>query len=632
MPIRNLNKIFRPKSVAVIGASEKPAAVGHIVLKNLIDGGFAGPIYPINPKHKSLLDKKVYTKIGEVPEPPDLAVVCTPAVTVPDVVRQCGDAGIRGLIVISAGFREIGADGKALERAVQDAAAKYDGMRIIGPNCLGIIAPHANLSASFAHGMPKKGHVAFLSQSGALCTSVLDWALEQGIGFSHFVSIGNALDVDMGDLIDYFANDGVTESILLYAESVTGVREFMSAARAFTRKRPIIAYKAGRFAESAQAAASHTGALAGVDAVYEAAFSRAGIVRVFNVVSMFACAELLAREKKLHGDRLAIITNAGGPGVMATDHLLARNGTLAKLSPESIEKLNDCLPPVWSHGNPVDVIGDADATRFARALEIVQADSGVDASLVILTPQAMTDPTGTAREVAAVAKKSRKPVLTCWMGGEMVRPGVRTLEEAGVSTYPFPEDAVTAFMALVAYGRNREKLYETPRDVPIEFARNRGELRSGFTSVLQNGGEILSEIASKQLLEAYDIPVTRPLPAATAAEAVERAEEIGYPVVMKIHSPDITHKTDVGGVVLNLASASRRDCGVRAHCDEGQREASRRQDRRRHGAADGGGPQRRGADRRREARSGVRRRAAGRPGRRHRRTVPGPRSRIAAGE
>ncbi len=555
MPIRNLDKIFEPKSVAVIGASEKPLAVGHIVLKNLIDGQFAGPIYPVNPKHKSLLDRQAYPNVAALPETPDLAVVCTPAVTVPDVVRQCGEAGIRGMIIISAGFREVGEEGAALEKAILEEAAKFDGLRIIGPNCLGIIAPHSNLNASFAKGMPRKGRVAFLSQSGALCTSVLDWALEGDIGFSNFVSVGNAIDVGMGDLIDYFANDGLTESIILYAESVTNAREFLSAARAFTRKKPIIAYKAGRFAESAQAAASHTGAMAGVDAVYEAAFNRAGIVRVFDVVSMFHCAEVLAREKIPHGDRLAIVTNAGGPGVMATDSLLAKGGKLAKLSPVSIEELNKHLPSVWSHGNPIDVIGDADATRFARALEVALADPGVDAALVILTPQAMTEPTATAEQVAEVAHRSSKPVLTAWMGGRMVREGVQKLDEAGIPTCTFPEEAVGAFMALVQYGRNRETLYETPRDVPLAFAHNRTKLRSVFHSILNGEREILSEITSKALLEAYDIPVTKPYAARSPQEAVKVAEQVGYPVVLKVLSPDITHKTDVGGVVLNLANA-----------------------------------------------------------------------------
>ncbi len=556
MAIRNLNKIFRPKSIAVVGASEKPLAVGHVVLKNLIESGFSGPIYPINPKHKQLLNLPVFPNVGALPECPDLAVICTPAATVPDVVRQCGEAGVRGIIIISAGFREVGPEGAALEEAVKAEAARFDGLRIVGPNCVGVLAPHAKMNASFAHGFPKRGHVAFLSQSGALCTSVLDWALEGGMGFSHFVSIGNSIDVGMGDLIDYFANDGLTEAIILYAESVTDPRKFLSAARAFTRRKPIIAYKAGRFAQSAKAAASHTGALAGVDAVYEAAFHRAGIVRVFDVVSMFYCAEVLARGKTPRGDRLAIVTNAGGPGVMATDALLARGGQLATLSANSMEELNDCLPPVWSHGNPIDVIGDADSLRFARALEIVLDDSGVDAVLVILTPQAMTDPTLTAQEVARVAKRSQKPVLTAWMGGQMVREGIRVLDAAGVPTCTFPEEAVGAFMALVQYARSRETLYETPRDVPLTFSHDRAASRAVFQSLAASEKDMLSEITSKALLEAYHVPVTSTLAARTSQEAVQRAEQLGYPVVLKVYSPDITHKTEVNGVMLNLATAA----------------------------------------------------------------------------
>jgi acetyltransferase len=556
MAIRNLHKIFRPKSIAVVGASEKPLAVGHVVLKNLIESGFSGPIYPINPKHEQLLNLPVFPNVGALPECPDLAVICTPAATVPDVVRQCGEAGIRGIIIISAGFREVGPEGAALEEAVKAEAARFEGLRIVGPNCVGVLAPHAKMNASFAHGFPKRGHVAFLSQSGALCTSVLDWALEGGMGFSHFVSIGNAIDVGMGDLIDYFANDGLTDAIILYAESVTDAREFLSAARAFTRRKPIIAYKAGRFAQSAKAAASHTGALAGVDAVYEAAFHRAGIVRVFDVVSMFYCAEVLARGKTPRGDRLAIVTNAGGPGVMATDALLARGGQLATLSANSMEELNDCLPPVWSHGNPIDVIGDADSLRFARALEIVLDDPGVDAVLVILTPQAMTDPTLTAQEVARVAKRSQKPVLTAWMGGQMVREGIRVLDAAGVPTCTFPEEAVGAFMALVQYARSRETLYETPRDVPLTFSHDRAASRAVFQSLAANEKDMLSEITSKALLEAYHVPVTSTLLARTSQEAVQRADQLGYPVVLKVYSPDITHKTEVNGVMLNLATAA----------------------------------------------------------------------------
>ena len=378
--------------------------------------------------------------------------------------------------------------------------------------------------------------------------------MEEGIGFSYFVSVGNMLDVSMGDLIDYFGTATDTQSIILYIESISEAREFMSAARAFARTKPIVAYKAGRFAESAQAAASHTGAMAGVDAVYEAAFQRAGIVRIFESDDMFDCAELLSKQHRPKGDRLAIITNAGGPGVMTTDALIARDGKMAVLSEETMEKLNKTLPPFWSHNNPVDVLGDAPADRFAKALEIVLQDKGVDAVLVILTPQAMTDATATAAAVAEVTAKGHKPVLATWMGGLMVSDGIEVLNEAGIATYNTPEKAVRAFMHLVSYARNLEILHITPRDIPLGFKMDRGRLRGVFDTILTEGSEILSENMSKAFLEAYEIPITKPHLARSADEAVDVARGCGYPVVLKIHSPDITHKTDVGGVALNLGS------------------------------------------------------------------------------
>ncbi|MDA8745134.1 bifunctional acetate--CoA ligase family protein/GNAT family N-acetyltransferase [Rubripirellula amarantea] len=561
MPIRNLDKIFAPNSVAVIGASSRPLSVGNTVLKNLIDGGFdggfRGTVYAVNPKHKEIAGVKCFPSVAALPESIDLAIVCTPAATVPGIVCQCGEAGIRGMVILSAGFREVSSQGKTLELETLAAAKQFDGMRIIGPNCLGIIAPHVSLNASFASDAPPKGQVAFISQSGALCTAILDWAIQEKVGFSHFVSVGNMMDVGMADLIDYFAMDHHTKSIILYIESIADAREFMSAARAFTRTKPIIAYKAGRFAASAKAAASHTGAMAGVDSVYEAAFARAGIVRVYDVEDLFDCAELLARQKTPSGPRLAIITNAGGPGVMATDALLERKGVLAELCDSTVEQLNAQLPAAWSHGNPIDVLGDAPPVRFASALEIVSADPNVDGVLVVLSPQAMTDPTAAADAIIEAGKRSHKPVLAAWMGGAKVRDGIERLNEAGLATYSSPEKAVRAFMHLVTYARNREMLYETPREVPIEFSLNRAKLRTLFDTILSDSGDILTETASKDLLEAYEIPVTKTLIAHTAKDAVSCADRVGYPVVLKVFSPDITHKTDVGGVELNLATPAK---------------------------------------------------------------------------
>jgi acetyltransferase len=549
-----LSQIFRPSSVAVIGASIKEGSVGRTVLQNLKRADFPGEIFPVNPRYDSLLDLRTFPTIGDLPTVPELAIIATPARTVPAVVRECGERGVFGLIVLSAGFREIGEEGKAAEAALAAEIAKFPDMCLIGPNCLGVMVPDSHLNASFAAAMPRPGRIAFISQSGALCTSILDWSLGEHVGFSHFVSIGNALSVTVGDLIDYFAEDPLTDSIVLYVESVTDARRFMSAARAFTRTKPIVVYKSGRFAESAQAAASHTGAMAGVDAVYEAAFRRAGMVRVHLTEDMFDCAELLARHAGPAGDRLAIITNAGGPGVMATDELLERRGVLASLSAETVNRLDSILPAHWSHRNPVDVLGDARPGRFAKALELVVADPNVDAALVILTPQAMTDPIGTAIRVADVAANSRKPVLAAWMGGQTVNPGRQILNQANIATYDSPDRAVRVFMYLVSYQRNRELLYETPRQVPLNGTVNVGLAHQQISQSLAEGRTTLTEPESKALLAAFGIQTTVPLPAASPAEAVEIARKLGYPVVMKVSSPQILHKTEVQGVVVGIAS------------------------------------------------------------------------------
>ena len=484
-------------------------------------------------------------------------MIATPAASVPAIVGECGEKGVLGLVVVSAGFREVGGAGREIEAELESQLARFPGMRAIGPNCLGVLVPGSHLNASFAAAMAKPGRTAFISQSGALCTSILDWSLSIDIGFSHFVSIGNALNVKVGDLIDYFAEDPTTDSIVLYVESVTEARRFMSAARAFTRTKPIVVYKAGRFAESAQAAASHTGAMAGVDAVYEAAFQRAGMVRIYRAEDMFDCAELFARHRTPAGPRLAIITNAGGPGVMAVDELLECHGQLAVLTPETIEKLNGVLPPHWSHRNPVDVLGDAKPDRFASALRVVVTDPNVDAVLIVLTPQSMTDPIGTAIRVADVAATTHEPVLTAWMGGRTVEPGRQILNQAGIPTYDSPDRAVRAFMYLVSYRRNREILYETPRQVPMESVAKASAGRQQINQFLMSGRETLTEIESKELLSAYGIPTTVPRPARTADEAIAIARELGYPVVMKVHSPQILHKTEVHGVVTGVSGDAK---------------------------------------------------------------------------
>lgn len=558
MSVHNLDKIFRPQRIAVIGASDERPKVGWTVLRNLIGAGFGGVVYPVNARREAVQGIQAHAHVGALPRQADLAVICTPAPTVPGLIRECGEAGISGIVILSAGFRETGEAGRVFEEQLREEWSKFDGMRIIGPNCLGIMAPHIRLNASFAADTPLPGHIALISQSGALCTSLLDWAGKQNIGFSYFVSIGNMLDVGFGDLIDYFGDDPATKSAILYVESISEARNFMSAARAFSRTKPLVAYKAGRFAESAHAAASHTGAMAGEDAVCDAAFQRAGIERVFEMGEMFDCAELLARQKPPRGGRLAIITNAGGPGVMATDTLISLSGRLAHLEPATIKRLDEFLPASWSRGNPVDVLGDAAPERFAQAVQVVLADAQVDAALLILTPQAMTDPTATAIKVAEAHLLVHKPLLATWIGGRRIAEGNRILTAAGIPTYPSPEDAVKAFMHLVSYARNLETLYETPRDVPLSFSLDIPALRQRFAGILQAGtdGEILSETDSKALLEAYGIPVTKALAARSAAEAQALAAEIGYPIVLKVHSPQITHKTDVGGVALNVRNAA----------------------------------------------------------------------------
>jgi acetyltransferase len=560
MSIRNLDKLFAPVHVAVVGAGADRAGLGHLVLRNLVEGGFEGVVYPINPSREAVGGIQAYASVAAAPATPDLAVVCVPAAAVPGVVRECGEAGVPALAVISAGFRETGPEGRALEREVAAELGRHAGVRLLGPNCLGLIVPRIALNASFADTMPADGSIAFLSQSGALATAVIDWAKEQGIGFSHVVSLGNTLDVDLGDVIDYLGRDPHTRSIILYVEAVTAARKFMSAARAFARTKPIIVYKAGRFGASARAAVSHTGAMAGEDAVYDAAFRRAGLVRVDRIEDVFSTAELLARERPVRRGRLAIVTNAGGPGVMAADALLARGGLLAKLAPQSLAALDAALPGAWSHGNPVDVLGDAPPERFAEALRVLMADEGVDGVLVILAPQAMTDADAAARAVLDArperSSPQRKPLLAAWLGGEAVRAGRERLIRAGVATYAYPEQAIGAFMDLVSYAANLDTLYETPRTIPVSFTLDRDRAKARIRSQLAGGGELLSEISAKALLDAYGIPVTKTLPARSAEEAVAAADGLGYPVALKVLSPEVTHKTDVGGVELGLASAA----------------------------------------------------------------------------
>src|SRR5665647_789518 len=545
MSIRNLDTLFRPTRVAVVGAGASPTNLGHMVVRNLLEGNFQGVIYPINPRRESIGGVQTYPSVSATPVPPDLAIVCVPAAGVLDVLRECGELGTKGIIVMAAGFREIGAEGRALEQQVAAEAAKYPGTRILGPNCLGLMVPKLSLNASFASHMPAPGNVAFVSQSGALTAAAMEWAIAKGVGFSGVVSLGNMLDINLADVIEYFEQDEDTHSMVLYTESVTGARQFVSAARAFTRTKPIVVYKAGRFEESAKAAVSHTGAMAGADAVYEAAFRRAGVTRVLRIQDVFSTAELLSADRPVHRPTLAVVTNAGGPGVMSADALIARHGSLVSLAPQTIATLNEALPAAWSHGNPVDVLGDAPALRYQIAADTVLGDPGVDAVLVILTPQAMTDIVGTADAIANAYRKTDKPVLAVWMGGgDLNDEAIRRLTAAGIPTYASPELAGEAFMSRVDFARAKRVRVSTPAAVDA-FVPDRERARALIATTSDDG--LLSELSAKELFDAYGINVALTKLAPTAAEAVALADSYGYPVVLKIASPDITHKTDVGG-------------------------------------------------------------------------------------
>jgi acetyltransferase len=547
---------FSPKTVAVIGATENLNTVGRTVLWNLVTSPFGGTVYPVNPKRPSVLGVKAYKSVSEIPEAVDLAVVVTPPPSIPGIIRECGENGVRGAVVISAGFKEIGPEGAALERQLLVEAQKAN-VRVIGPNCLGVMSPLSGLNATFATTIARPGSVGFISQSGALCTAVLDWSLKEMVGFSAFISVGSMVDVGWGDLIYYLGNDPKTRSIVIYMESIGNARAFLSAAREVALNKPIIVIKPGRSAAAAKAAASHTGSLTGSDEVLEAAFRRSGVLRVNNIADLFYMAEVLSKQPSPKGPRLTIVTNAGGPGVLATDALIMGGGELAELTPETMAAYNAVLPSTWSHNNPVDIIGDASPERYAKALEIAANDPGSDGMLVILTPQAMTDPTQIAEQLKPLAKQEGKPVLASWMGGVDVAAGEAILNRANIPTFPYPDTAARAFNYMWQYSYNLRGLYETPslREGSAEWTPDRQAVEAIIAKSRGEGRSILTEFESKQVLAAYGIPVAQTLIAATAAEAVKAAGEIGYPIVLKLYSETITHKTDVGGVQLNLRDA-----------------------------------------------------------------------------
>ena len=549
---RPLSPIFSPQSIAVIGATETLNSVGRTILDNIVKGGFAGPIYPINPKRDTVLGIKACTSILTVPAVPDLAVIITPPATVPGIVKDCGTKGVKGVIIISAGFKEIGAPGVELERQVLEEATKA-GIRIVGPNCLGVMVPGAKLNATFAADMARPGSVGFISQSGALCTAILDWSLKENVGFSAFVSLGSMLDVSWGDLIQHLGDDPNTKSIVMYMESIGDARAFLSAAREVALTKPIIVIKPGR----TEAAASHTGSLTGSDEVLQAAFQRVGVLRVEAISELFDMAEVLAKQPRPKGPRLAIVTNAGGPGVLAVDMLISSGAQLANLSPESMEAYNKILPSTWSHNNPVDIIGDAKPELYAKSLEIASKDPNTDGILIILTPQAMTDPTATAACLKPYAQIPHKPVIASWMGADIVAKGEEILNAAQIPTFKYPDRAAKSFYYMWRYSENLRQLYETPAVADDSHGEiDREKAAAIIAEVRKSGRTILTEFESKKLLASYGIPTVETHIALTESDAVKQAARLGFPVVLKLYSETITHKTDVGGVQLNLRTAS----------------------------------------------------------------------------
>ncbi|MBW8888919.1 MAG: bifunctional acetate--CoA ligase family protein/GNAT family N-acetyltransferase [Fibrobacteres bacterium] len=548
---------FHPRRVAVVGATDKQGSVGRAVFRNLLRNPSGVPIVPVNPARPSVADVKAYPSLTRIPDPVDLAIIITPAASVPGLIQECVDMGVQAAVIISAGFRETGPAGLAIEQEVMLKARGK--LRIIGPNCLGIMNPLLGLNATFAGDVARPGNLAFLSQSGALCTAILDWSLKAGIGFSGFVSTGSMMDVGWGDLIDYFGDDPNTKAILLYMETIGDARAFLSSAREVALSKPIIVIKGGRTEEAAKAVSSHTGTLAGSDAVLDAAFRRVGVQRVDSIAELFYLASSLGQQPRPKGPKLTVVTNAGGPGVLCVDALIRDGGSLAPLTPETSKALDAILPPHWSHNNPIDVIGDADPDRFTEAVRIALADPASDGVLAILTVQAMTDPAVTAQKMASLERPSDTPLLASWMGGASMDEGIKLLNGAGIPTFPFPDTAARIFNYMAAYQKNLRNLYETPR-MPgkEEDARER---RSAVEAILagpwEAGRATLTEWESKRVLKAYGVPVVETAVAHSEADAAEKAASIGYPVVLKLHSETLTHKTDVDGVVLDLRDAEQ---------------------------------------------------------------------------
>ncbi|MEY3288569.1 MAG: hypothetical protein RLZZ419_811 [Pseudomonadota bacterium] len=548
-----LNRFFTPKSVAIVGASERENSVGYRLLLNMQEAGFKGGLYPVNNKREQLLGLKAYPDLNAIPEDLDLVVIATPAPSVPDIIRQCGEKGVTSVIIITAGFGELGYEGKRLQQEVLDIAHRYS-IRIIGPNCLGVIRPSGCLNATFGDGTVKDGSLALLSQSGAVCTAILDWAKVQDIGFSTVVSMGGAADIDFGEVLDYLATDSKTTGILMYVEGIRDARRFLSGLKAAARLKPVILIKSGRHEAGCKAAMSHTGAMVGGDNVFDAAIARAGVVRVYSITELFSAARVLANNYVVKKDHLAIITNAGGPGVMSTDRAEDVGIVMAELSPASIDALNEVLPVHWSHANPVDILGDATSERYQKALDICLKDKNVDGVLVILTPQAMTNPTQVALSIIEGAKASKKPILASWTGGEKVQEGRELFANSKVAHFSTPEVAVDAFSFLAKYAQNQILLKQIPSPGD-ELAKPDTEgARLIIERVLAEGRQVLTAQESKAILAAFHIPVTQTIKVSNVKDAMIAAETLRFPVVLKVNMAEFSHKSDIGGVKLNINS------------------------------------------------------------------------------
>lgn len=549
-----LDRLFAPKAIAVFGASTRENAVGTRVFQNLLEAEFDGPVYPINPKYQELQGKRCYPVIDAINDHIDLAIITTPAATVPGIIHQCGEHGVRAAIVVSAGFAEAGDNGARLQKQLLQEAARYQ-IRIMGPNCLGLIHTRKHLNATFSKNMAQPGPLALVSQSGALCTAILDWAAPRNIGFSAVVSLGSASDIDFGDVLDYLALDPATQSILLYIEGIQDARGFMSGLRAAARLKPVVVLKVGRHNEGSRAALSHTGALVGADDVFDAALQRAGAVRAMSIDQLFSAAHLLATHNRVKGNRLAIVTNGGGPGVMATDRAMDLGLQMAQFEDTTIQTLNGLLPQYWSHSNPVDILGDATQQRYHSAVRACLEDSNVDGVLVMLTPQAMTNPTGAAQAVIDAGQNRNKPLLACWMGGQQVEEAWNLFAKHKLPTFPTPEASVEAFSYLANYHRNQILLMQVPAPLAKRSVPDVEGAQLIIDGALEEHRTLLTALESRALLNAFGVAVNTAVEAHSANEALVAAESLGFPVAMKISADRLSHKSDTGGVRLNISDA-----------------------------------------------------------------------------